>query len=307
MMITHSCRVTQLRLALARTVRTMASVVLRPVIHVGSDVPELESNAIFASTKLYENVLSEDEESKLVSFLDGEVSRRKYESGHWDQVIEGYRESSIGPVESFPSELHSCLQGIISRLPLSPNERLLPLHALDLQRDGFIAAHVDSVKFSGGILAGLSLLSPSVMRLRPAQLVDSNPQLAAASRRYVDLLLPRRSLYVLTGAARYEWTHEIAAAVCVFASGRPMPLALDGKAAAVAAAEAARGVAGAVIVPRYRRLSLLFRDEIAARRHRTVCAGGGCLRTSDTERKATMSRKRQLQTRARQQASMWKT
>ena len=45
----------------------------------------------------------------------------------------------------------------------------LPCHAIDLSKDGRLDAHVDSVKFSGGIVAGISLLSDSIMRLRPAK------------------------------------------------------------------------------------------------------------------------------------------
>ncbi|OWK49844.1 Alpha-ketoglutarate-dependent dioxygenase alkB 7, mitochondrial, partial [Lonchura striata] len=53
--------------------------------------------------------------------------------------------------------------------------------------------------FCGCTIAGLSLLSASVLRLR--SLRDPRDQL--------ELLLPPRSLYVLRGAARYEFTHEI--------------------------------------------------------------------------------------------------
>ncbi|CAN0326924.1 unnamed protein product, partial [Phaeothamnion confervicola] len=42
----------------------------------------------------------------------------------------------------------------------------LPCHAIDLAPEGFIKPHVDSVKFSGRVVAGLSLVSAAVMRLR---------------------------------------------------------------------------------------------------------------------------------------------
>ncbi|CAK5089046.1 unnamed protein product [Meloidogyne enterolobii] len=62
----------------------------------------------------------------------------------------------------------------------------------------------EQLKYCGGIISGLSLLSTSIMRL-----VHTNPQLSNICK--ADLLLPRRSLYRLTGLARFEFTHEILA------------------------------------------------------------------------------------------------
>ena len=75
----------------------------------------------------------------------------------------------------------------------------LPVHAIELEADGEIRPHVDSVKFSGGFVAGLSLLSSAVMTLEHS---DTRSQIAR-------MLLPPRSLYVLEGAARYDFTHRI--------------------------------------------------------------------------------------------------
>ena len=46
----------------------------------------------------------------------------------------------------------------------TPLEFLPPVHILDLHEDGYIKPHVDSIKFSGGVVAGLSLLSDGIMR-----------------------------------------------------------------------------------------------------------------------------------------------
>jgi hypothetical protein len=40
------------------------------------------------------------------------------------------------------------------------------VHAIDLSASGFIRPHVDSVKFSGRVVAGLSLVSAARMVLR---------------------------------------------------------------------------------------------------------------------------------------------
>ena len=108
----------------------------------------------------------------------------------------------------------------------------LPCHGIDLKVDGELNAHVDSVKFSGDLIAGLSLLSPSIMRLKPAgddyideetavgkdgdgayrSKVSSNFDSKSQEENdegWVDLYLPPRSLYALTGVGRYRYSHEL--------------------------------------------------------------------------------------------------
>jgi alkylated DNA repair protein alkB family protein 7 len=107
----------------------------------------------------------------------------------------------------------------------------LNCHAIYLSKHGMLSAHVDSVKFSGDIVAGLSLKSACIMRLKP---VVSTTTTSSSSDEgngkeenlmqvtrgetggergekegFVDLYLPPRSLYVLSGVYRYSYTHEI--------------------------------------------------------------------------------------------------
>ncbi|GFH53862.1 hypothetical protein CTEN210_10338 [Chaetoceros tenuissimus] len=109
------------------------------------------------------------------------------------------------------------------------NEKILKYlncHAIHLKKDGMLTAHVDSIKFSGDIVAGLSLKSASIMRLRPASASelarrdgeeehgDTLDQTEAGSKAmigcgHVDLYLPPYSLYILSGVSRYFYTHEI--------------------------------------------------------------------------------------------------
>eukprot|EP01114_Cavostelium_apophysatum_P011687 TRINITY_DN2607_c0_g1_i3.p1 TRINITY_DN2607_c0_g1~~TRINITY_DN2607_c0_g1_i3.p1 ORF type:complete len:152 (+),score=3.48 TRINITY_DN2607_c0_g1_i3:418-873(+) len=97
---------------------------------------------------------------------------------------------------------------------------LFGVHAVDLAPEGRIGAHVDSIKFSGEILSGLSLLSPCVMTLRrdPKNSEHKSPDGDDIAKKHlknhdtpisVDLLLEPRSLYILTSLARWEFTHEI--------------------------------------------------------------------------------------------------
>jgi alkylated DNA repair protein alkB homolog 7 len=58
----------------------------------------------------------------------------------------------------------------------------LPVHAIDLTAAGHIKPHVDSIKFSGTVVAGISLLSTAIMKLQHPDLPHS----------VVKLLLPPR-------------------------------------------------------------------------------------------------------------------
>ncbi|XP_033112032.1 alpha-ketoglutarate-dependent dioxygenase alkB homolog 7, mitochondrial-like isoform X2 [Anneissia japonica] len=73
------------------------------------------------------------------------------------------------------------------------------VHVLDLAEDGYIKPHIDSVKFCGNTIAGISLMSPSVMKLVHEK----------QNHIWANVLLQPRSLYVLRDCVRYEFTHEI--------------------------------------------------------------------------------------------------
>ncbi|ERE72805.1 putative ATP-dependent Clp protease proteolytic subunit [Cricetulus griseus] len=112
------------------------------------------------------------------------------------QAIHGFRETE-------KSRWSDASQAILQRVQAAafgPDQTLLPLvHVLDLEPRGYIKPHVDSVKFCGSTIAGLSLLSPSVMKLVHTQ----EPE------QWLELLLEPGSLYILRGSARYDFSHEI--------------------------------------------------------------------------------------------------
>jgi alkylated DNA repair protein alkB homolog 7 len=152
--------------------------------------------------------------------------RRRYEQGHWDSVIQKYREIELLDDES--EHLKPFLQPIRELLETNhsrPKSYLdgdaslyfsgswLRCHAIDLHPSGSLNAHVDSVRYSGNVVAGLSLLSESIMRLKPS---------GEAASGYIDLLLPTRSLYVLSGVSRYSYTHELLSSGSVFLGTTPV-------------------------------------------------------------------------------------
>lgn len=69
----------------------------------------------------------------------------------------------------------------------------LPCHAIDLKKEGVLSAHVDSVKFSGTIVCGISLESSAIMRLKPSK--DGAFYDPLDCEGHVDMLLPPLSLY----------------------------------------------------------------------------------------------------------------
>ncbi|XP_067320089.1 alpha-ketoglutarate-dependent dioxygenase alkB homolog 7, mitochondrial [Anolis sagrei] len=154
--------------------------------------------------------LSEEEEALLVAELEPQLKRRRYEEEHWDGAIHKYRETEKS---HWSKESHEILQRVRDAALPPGVPQLTQVHVLDLAKTGYIKPHVDSVKFCGCTIAGLSLLSSSVMRL----VHEQNPQDC------LDLLLERRSLYILRGPARYEFTHEILKDEESFFDGRKVP------------------------------------------------------------------------------------
>ncbi|XP_056144209.1 alpha-ketoglutarate-dependent dioxygenase alkB homolog 7, mitochondrial isoform X2 [Lampris incognitus] len=112
------------------------------------------------------------------------------------EAIHGYRETER-------VRWGDVCEGVLSRVrsvAFPEGSPLLgPVHVLDLDKAGYIKPHIDSVKFCGSTIAGISLLSDSVMRLVKE----------GTTNEWLDLLLPRRSLYILRDQARYDFTHEI--------------------------------------------------------------------------------------------------
>ncbi|XP_057564892.1 alpha-ketoglutarate-dependent dioxygenase alkB homolog 7, mitochondrial isoform X1 [Hippopotamus amphibius kiboko] len=172
--------------------------------------------------------LSAAEEETLSRELEPELRRRRYEYDHWDAAIHGFRETE----KSRWSEASRAILQRVQAAAFGPGQTLLSsVHVLDLEPRGYIKPHVDSIKFCGSTIAGLSLLSPSIMRLVHTQEPGA----------WLELLLEPGSLYILSpdsglhppsqavclepglpsphpatasvfsrrGSARYDFSHEI--------------------------------------------------------------------------------------------------
>ena len=137
--------------------------------------------------------------SLLVQELHPRLKKLDYLDTHWDQVITGYREFQFWPSEKSPRGYPAC-EAAFQRMTAQffpPGHRVLGAHVLDYTPLGHVRAHLDSVEFAGPILAGLSLISPVVMRFKH-QSTDS----------VFDAIIPANSVYLMSQSARYEFTHE---------------------------------------------------------------------------------------------------
>lgn len=145
---------------------------------------------------VYMDFVSEEEERSLLDEVEPHLKRLKYEENHWDDAILGYRETER---KNWTQKNKGILERV-KQLAFSPDASLLPyVHVLDLKASGVIKPHVDSVKFCGSTIAGICLLSSAVMRL-----VNEREKSL-----YADVLLSRRSLYIMRDRARYDYTHEV--------------------------------------------------------------------------------------------------
>lgn len=143
-----------------------------------------------------ENFITEDEEKKLLDELEPYMKNLKYERSHWDGAIEGYRETERLNWNEENTKIINRVRELAFGKGMQP---LRYVHVLDLKEEGVIKPHIDSVRFCGSTIAGISLLSDSVMRLQH----DKDKS------KILDIFLKRRSLYIMSGVARYDYTHEI--------------------------------------------------------------------------------------------------
>ena len=163
------------------------------------EFPEEHQLGFLQSFLVLEDVVTEDEEAGFMKEMEPHLKRHIYEKDHWDDAIVGFRETE----RKIFNATNTPLVERIKRLgfPTSGKEsRTLPYaHVLDLADWGHIKPHIDSSRFCGSTVAVLSLLSPCLARFR----------LDKEREKMVDVLIPRRSLYIMKGFSRYDCTHEV--------------------------------------------------------------------------------------------------
>lgn len=187
-----------------------------------SDWPSHEKKTFLQDMRVIPDFLAPEEEALLLEEMEPYLKRMRYEFDHWDDAIHGYRETERKHWYPHNKLLIQKVSDIAFKGEIMPF-----IHILDLAEDGVIKPHVDSTRYCGDTIAGLSLLSDSVMRLvrvdetkyqqkdDDGENSDYRSQPLEASGEspkynfYADVLLKRRSLYIMSHTARYNFTHEI--------------------------------------------------------------------------------------------------
>ncbi|KAK1944541.1 Alpha-ketoglutarate-dependent dioxygenase alkB 7 [Phytophthora citrophthora] len=155
------------------------------------------------------DIITEDEEKVVADECSRILKRRRYEEDHWDNVIIKFKEMERS---RWSTETQRILQKVREAAILPKELTYFPaVHVIELAEDGYIKPHVDSIKFSGRVVAGINLLSPSIMRFKEEH-GDS----------IIDAYLQRRSMYMMTGRVRYHYTHEILPGAQVFKGEVPV-------------------------------------------------------------------------------------
>lgn len=147
--------------------------------------------------------LSELEETRLLQEIDEQewsnaLDRRTQHYGYiYDYKAKGTKAEPTQPMPPLIASLAKRVSKTCKELGISlkPDQAIVNEY---LPGQG-ISAHVDSKILFGSVVVSISLGSQAVMEFKATQLSTS-----------ASFLLPRRSMIILSGDARNEFTHEIA-------------------------------------------------------------------------------------------------
>ncbi|MBZ3875108.1 Alpha-ketoglutarate-dependent dioxygenase alkB-like protein 4 [Sciurus carolinensis] len=201
---------------------------------VGAEDSDFEGWAFpFPGVTLIEDFVTREEEAEMVRLMDCDP---------WKLSQSGRRKQDYGPKVNFRKQklktagfrgLPSFSREVVHRMGLFPGlQGFQPVEQCNLdyspERGSAIDPHLDDAWLWGERLVSLNLLSPTVVsmcREAPGSLLLCSAPSAdaeafgdsviAPSRSVqcqeveVAIPVPRRSLLVLTGAARHQWTHAI--------------------------------------------------------------------------------------------------
>lgn len=152
---------------------------------------------LYSTMTIHENFISEEEETSLLSEIEPYMKGLRYEYDHWDNAIHGFRETEF---PKWNEENTKIIDKVRKRAFPPDMPQIKFVHVLDLAENGWIKPHIDSTRFCGEVIATISLLSDCIMRLT----YDGHEQ-----DYWSDFLIPRRSLYIMKGVARYKYKHEV--------------------------------------------------------------------------------------------------
>lgn len=197
------------------------------------DWPKLVQQKLIQDMTVIEDFITPQDEAGLMEEIEPYLKRMRYERDHWDDAIQGFRETER---KAWYPQNKEVINKIIARAFPKTSNALPHIHVLDLEAtgkrfqlqlqlrtsvslSGFIKPHVDSVRYCGTTISGISLLSDCVMKLVQTSEDHSasddyrnQPNVAGGKQRdlySVKIHLKHLSLYIMSHSARYNFTHEI--------------------------------------------------------------------------------------------------
>ena len=165
--------------------------------------------------ELHRDVITLEQEQKLMDWIDThpwleDLSRRVQHYGYrYDYRARSIDVSShLGDLPDILQQLATHLRDMQRALPFTPEQAIVN----EYQPGQGISAHVDCEPCFGPDIASLSLGSTAVMKFTHL-----------ATKKVVDITLPRRSIVVLSGESRTSWSHAIPARKSDVISGMRQP------------------------------------------------------------------------------------
>ncbi|XP_014254568.1 alpha-ketoglutarate-dependent dioxygenase alkB homolog 7, mitochondrial [Cimex lectularius] len=163
-------------------------------IYFHKDSDSQKKQELLKDLSISNDFIDDDEEKSIMDEIGPYLKRMRYEYDHWDNAIHGFKETEKLEWNAKNSEI---LKRVREFAFPEGSGQLPHVHILDLAENGYIKPHTDSDRFCGDVIAGLSLLTDSVMRFIKADDIT------------FDVKLQRKSLYIMKGCVRYDFTHEI--------------------------------------------------------------------------------------------------
>uniref|UniRef100_A0A146QST0 AlkB homolog 4, lysine demthylase n=1 Tax=Fundulus heteroclitus TaxID=8078 RepID=A0A146QST0_FUNHE len=165
----------------------------------------------FPGVFLWENFISEEEETELIGSMDQDV---------WNPSQSGRRKQDFGPKVNFKKRkvrvadfngLPALSQKLVLRMQQQPNlEGFQPVEQCNLdyhpERGSAIDPHLDDSWLWGERLVTVNMLADTVLTM---SLEPGLPERGLTGEVHVAVRLPRRCLVALYGEARHRWKHGI--------------------------------------------------------------------------------------------------
>ena len=201
--------------------------------------PTASSNQAVPGLALYPDFVTRDEEASILEFLYSEqctwrtdLSRKTMHFGGEYCLMQPRLSSAEVEEKSYTANAVSASRPHVIQAPPMPQELnwliqrmkdkdlypqgVLPQYCIVNHYTGNlgISAHTENFSFAQPV-TGLSLLDSCLMRFHELVTPDGGSvrsgkaQTASRTGRYVDVMLPGRSLVVMNDDARWKWQHEI--------------------------------------------------------------------------------------------------